>query len=186
MSDVEHTAATTAVPGIPEPLQQMPSNVMQISDKMILLTWLAFGITAFLLHKLLWKPILRAVEGRERSISEALEGAERARRELAEVETRRRESVARASAEAREVTARAAREAADTLARAEDETRAMAQRRIEEAQRSIAAEQRRAIEAVRSSAAEQLCDTLEQFLRHELTEEQRRAYQQSVVGEVTA
>ncbi|HRT30694.1 MAG TPA: ATP synthase F0 subunit B [Kiritimatiellia bacterium] len=186
MSDVEHTAATTAVPGIPEPLQQMPSNVMQISDKMILLTWLAFGITAFLLHKLLWKPILRAVEGRERSISEALEGAERARRELAEVETRRRESVARASAEAREVTARAAREAADTLARAEDETRAMAQRRIEEAQRSIAAEQRRAIEAVRSSAAEQLCDTLEQFLRNELTEEQRRAYQQTVVGEVTA
>ncbi len=186
MSDVEHTAATAAVPGIPEPLQQMPSDVMQISDKMILLTWLAFGITAFLLHKLLWKPILRAVEKRERSINEALEGAERARRELAEVETRRRESVARAAAEAREVTARAAREAADTLARAEDETRAMAQRRIEEAQRSIAAEQRRAIEAVRSSAAEQLCDTLEQFLRNELTEEQRRAYQQTVVGEVTA
>jgi len=43
MSDVEHTAATTAVPGVPEPLQQMPSDVMQISDKMILLTWLAFG-----------------------------------------------------------------------------------------------------------------------------------------------
>jgi len=171
---------------VPEPLQQLPSDVMQVSDKMILLTWLAFGIAAFSLHKLLWKPVLRAVEGRERSISEALEGAERARRELAEVETRRRESVARASAEAREVTARAAREAADTLARAEDETRAMAQRRIEEAQRSIAAEQRRAIEAVRSSAAEQLCDTLEQFLRNELTEEQRRAYQQTVVGEVTA
>ena len=63
MSDVEHTAATTAVPGVPEPLQQVPSDVMQISDKMILLTWLAFGLTAFLLHKLLWKPILRAVEG---------------------------------------------------------------------------------------------------------------------------
>jgi F-type H+-transporting ATPase subunit b len=186
MSDVEHTAATTAVPGVPEPLQQMPSDVMQISDKMILLTWLAFGITAFLLHKLLWKPILRAVEGRERSINEALEGAERARREIAEVETRRQESVARAAAEAREVTERAVREAADTLARAEDETRTMAQRRIEEAQRSIAAEQRRAIEAVRSSAAEQFCDSLEQFLRQELTEEQRRAYQQSVVGEVTA
>ena len=73
MSDVEHTAATTAVPGVPEPLQQMPSDVMQISDKMILLTWLAFGLTAFLLHKLLWKPILRG-RGRERSISEALAG----------------------------------------------------------------------------------------------------------------
>jgi len=185
MSDVEHTAATTAVPGVPEPLQQMPSNVMQISDKMILLTWLAFGLTAFLLHKLLWKPILRAVEGRERSISEALEGAESARRELAEVEARRRETVARAAAEAREVTERAVREATDMLTRAEDESKAMTQRRIEEAQRSIAAEQHRAIEAVRSAAADQLCDTLEQFLRHELTEEQRRAYQQSVVGEVT-
>ena len=186
MSDVEHTAVTTAVPGVPEPLQRMPSDVMQISDKMILLTWLAFGLTAFLLHKLLWKPILRAVEGRERSISEALEGAECARRELAEVETRRQESVARAATEARETTERAVREAADMLARAEDEAKAMAQRRIEEAEQAIAAEQRRAIEAVRSSAAEYLCDELEQFLRHELTEEQRRAYQQTVVGEVTA
>ncbi|MGI6494985.1 MAG: F0F1 ATP synthase subunit B [Kiritimatiellia bacterium] len=185
MSDVEHTAATTTVPGVPEPLQRMPSDVMQFSDKMILLTWLAFGITAFLLHKVLWKPILRAVEGRERSIHEALDGAERARRELAEVETRSRESVARAAAEAQEVAERAAREAADTLAHAEDEAKAMAQRRIEEAQRAIDAEQRQAIEAVRSAAAEQLCDSLEQFLRQELTEEQRRAYQQTMVGEVT-
>jgi F0F1-type ATP synthase membrane subunit b/b' len=72
------------------------------------------------------------------------------------------------------------------LTRAEDEAKAMAQRRMEDAQRAIAAEQLRALEAVRSSAAEQFCDTLEQFLRHELTEEQRRAYQQSAVGEVTA
>ncbi|HRR33049.1 MAG TPA: hypothetical protein P5026_03025 [Kiritimatiellia bacterium] len=186
MSDVEHSAATATVPGVPEPLQKLPSDVMQVSDKMILLTWLAFGIAAFTLHKLLWKPILRAVEGRERSISEALAGAERARSEMAEVDARRKEATARAEAEARAVAERAAREAAETLARADVEAKALAQRRREEAEREIAAEQRRAFEAVRSAAAEHLCDAMERFLRHDLTEEQRRAYQQTVLAEVTA
>lgn len=186
MNDVEHSAAATSVPGVPEPLQKLPSDVMQVSDKMILLTWLAFGIAAFSLHKLLWKPVLRTVEGRERSISEALEGAERARREVADAEVRRHESAACAASEAREAAERSVREAADMLARADLEAKALAQRRLEEAERSIAAEQRRAFEAVRSFAAAHLCDSLEQFLRHDLTDEQRRAYQQAVLGEVTA
>ncbi len=72
------------------------------------------------------------------------------------------------------------------LARADREAKALAHRRMDEAEQAIAAEQRRAFEAVRSSAAEHLCDALEQFLRNELTEEQCRAYQKTVLGEVTA
>ena len=96
MSEVEHAGAVESVPGIPEPIQKLPSDVMQGSDKMILLTWLAFGIAALCLHKLLWKPILRAVEGREKAISDALDGAAVARKELSESEVRGRQVVAQA------------------------------------------------------------------------------------------
>jgi F-type H+-transporting ATPase subunit b len=184
MGNENHSGAVEAVPGIPEPLQKLPSDVMQVSDKMILLTWLAFGIAAVSLHKLLWKPILRTVEGREKSISDALDGAARARRELAEAEAREQETVGRAAEKARAMADRASREAAEALARADREARDLAQRRMEDAARMIEAEQSKAFEAVRRASAEQLCDAIERFVRSELTDEQRRAYQQGILGEV--
>lgn len=185
MSEVEHAGAVESVPGIPEPIQKLPSDVMQVSDKMILLTWLAFGIAALCLHKLLWKPILRAVEGREKAISDALDGAAVARKELSESEVRGRQVVAQAEEDAREVEERAAREAAAAIARADRDAKEVAQRRFEEAGQAIEAEQRKAFEAVRRDAAAHLGDTIEHFLRQELTDEQKRAYQADILSGVT-
>jgi len=184
MSEVEHGGVVEAVPGIPEPIQKLPSDVMQVSDKMILLTWLAFGIAALSLHKLLWKPILHAVEKREKSISDALDGAALARKELAESEDRKRQTVEQANEEARKVAEQASREAAAAVARADREAKVLAQRRLEEAEQAIAVEQRKAFEAVRRDAAAHFGDSIEHFLRQELTEEQKRAYQTTILGEV--
>lgn len=184
MSEVEHAGAVESVPGIPEPIQKLPSDVMQVSDKMILLTWLAFGIAAFCLHRLLWKPILHAVEGREKSISDALDGAAQARKELAETEDRKRLTVEQANEEARKMAEQASREAAAAVAKADREAKALARRRFDEATQAIDAEQRKAFEAVRHEAAAHLCDTLETLLRQTLTDEQKRAYQAKIVNEV--
>jgi len=182
MADVEHTVA---VPGIPEPIQKLPSDVMQVSGQMLLLTWLAFGIAAFCLHKLLWKPILHAVEGREKSISDALDGAKQARKELAESENRKQRTLEQADEEARLVAERASREAAATLARSEQAAKALTQRRLEEAEQMIAAEQSKAFEAVRRDAAAHLGDMIEHFLRQDLTDDQKRSYQAEILNEVT-
>ena len=185
MSEVEHAGVVESVPGIPEPIQKLPNDVMQVSEKMILLTWLAFGIAAFCLHKLLWKPILRAVEGREKSISDSLDGAAQARREMAESEARGQQVVAQAQEAARAVEEQASREAAAALARADRAAKAVAQRRLEEAEQAIAAEQGKAFEAVRRDAAAHLGDTIEHFLRQDLTDGQKRAYQADILNEVT-
>jgi len=182
MSEEQH--AVESVPGIPDLIQKLPSDVMQVSDKMILLTWLAFGIAAFCLHKLLWKPLLRAVASREKSVSDALEGAERARKDLSEAEVRKRRTMEEAHESARGVAERAAREAAAAVARADRDAKATAQRRMEDAEQAIAAEQRKAFEAVRRDAAAHIADMVEGVLRSELTDEQKRAYQRRVLGEV--
>jgi F-type H+-transporting ATPase subunit b len=184
MPDVEATAHTESVPGVPAPLQKLSADVMQVSDTMILLTWLVFGAAAFCLHKLLWKPILGAVASREKSIADALDGADRARKELAESETRGRELLDRASEESRAVAERAAREAEAAVARADQEAKRAARRRVEEAEQAIAAEQRKATEAVRLDAARQLGETIERLLRQNLTDEQKRAYQAVMLNEV--
>ncbi len=184
MSEVEHAEAVVSVPGIPEPIQKLPSDVMQVSDKMILLTWLAFGIAAFCLHKLLWKPILHAVEGREKSICDALEGAAKARKAQAESEDQGKKAVAQAEEEARGVEERATREAAAVIARADRDAKDVAKRRLEEAEQAIEAEQRKAFEALRRDSAAHFGDTIELFLRQKLTEDQKRAYQAEILNEV--
>lgn len=184
MADGEHTTHVATVAGIPGPIQRLPSDVMQVSEQMILLTWLAFGIAAFCLHKLLWKPILHAVEGREQSISDALDGAERARKELAASEIRGRQMAEQASEEARLIGEQAARDAAAAVARSDQEAKAVALRRYADAEREIAAAQRQASEAVRRDAASYLGETVERLLRGHMTEEQKRAYQVEILNGV--
>ncbi len=184
MNEAEHAGHTEAVPGIPEPIQKLPSDVMQVSGQMILLTWLAFGIAAFCLHRLLWKPILHAVEKRERSIGEALDGAEQARQELAATAVRSREMLDKASDDARVVAEQAAREANAALVRADQAAKDVAQRRIADAEREIETEARKAAESVRLDAAKHLGEMVERLLTKNLTDEQRRAYQADILSEV--
>jgi len=102
----------------------------------------------------------------------------------AESEERKRELIAQAEEEARATADRASREAAAAITRADRDAKAVAQRRVEEAEQAIEAEQRKAFEAVRRDSAEKLGDTLEKFLRQELTDDQKRAYQTAILGEV--
>lgn len=184
MSEAETTAHTESVPGVPAPIQQLPTDVMQVSEQMILLTWLAFGIAAFCLHKLLWKPILRALEHREQSISDALDGAEQARKQMAESESRGRQLVSQADEEARALSGQALREKNALLARADQEAKALAQRRLADAEREIEIERGKAVEAVRLEAAKNIGDVVERLLLKNLTDEQKRAYQADILGEV--
>jgi F-type H+-transporting ATPase subunit b len=166
------------------PIQKLPTDVMQVSEQMILLTWIVFGIAAVCLHKLLWKPILRTVETREKSISDALDGAEEARKQLRESESRGRQVVTQAIEEARTLADQANREKSALLARADQEARALAKRRVADAEREIEVEQRKATEAVRLDAAKNVGELVERLLRGNITDEQKRAYQTDILGEV--
>lgn len=184
MSEVEATSHTESVPGVPAPIQKLPTDVMQVSEQMILLTWIAFGVAAFCLHKLLWKPILHAVDKREKSISDALDGAEQARKKMVESESLGHQMVAQANETAKAVSEQATREKNALLARADQEAKALAQRRAAEAEREIEVELRKAAETVRLEAAKNVGDLVERMLRGNITDEQKRTYQSQILGEV--
>ncbi len=185
MSANEQTHAVESVPGIPEPLEHMQSDVMQVSGQMVVLTWIAFILAAITLHKLLWKPIMRAIEGREKEVSDALAGADQARQALANAEKDRHDVIAHAERDAREIADRAARDAAAIRSKADADSQSLAQRRIEEAQRAIQAEYQKAFETLRLDAASRLSSALERMLKQNLTDEQKKKYQDELLGEVT-
>lgn len=184
MSENAETHAVESVPGIPDAIQQMPSDVMKVSGQMVVLTWVAFLVAAICLHKLLWKPILKAVGEREKSISDALEGAEQARKEIATSETQCKSLVRQAEEQSRAVAEQAQRNAAAIVGRADDDARLAAARRVQDAERQIEVEYRKSFEALRLDTANRMADTLEQMMRLTLTEEQKQAYQQQLLQEV--
>lgn len=156
------------------------SEVMKVSHELVLLTWATFLIAAFLLHKLAWKPLLRALEHREKGIRDALDGAAAARQETARVREEGRKAVAEAAEKARLLAEEARRAAARTAAAIEQEARDQARRLLEEADREIAAARQRAAEDVRRESARLAVDMAGRLLRDEVTPEQMTAYTRRV------
>ncbi len=133
--------------------------LMQIDPGVILWTLLIFVCLLFLLKRLAWKPLLHAVDEREKRIRESLETADRVRaesekslaeqkalldvqrQEMAEAMRRVKEEADRSAAELLE---RARRESADIAARArqqveEDRRRAFDEVRVEAVELAMAA-----------------------------------------------
>ena len=159
-------------------------SVIELSDKMILLTWITFAIAAVCLHKLLWKHILRVIERREKDVADALQGAENARQELTAAETTKKQVLRQAEQDTRTMTEAAARQAAAIVARADVDARAAAQQRVREAERVIQGEYRKAFEELRHNAADNIARTVEKLIRQHLTDEQKRAYHEEMLKEI--
>ncbi len=145
MNETVQPQAVTEVPAT-EAHGSSP-NVMDVTGSMMLLTWITFALLMWVLYKVAWKPILKVLDMREKSIRDALAKAEKAHADAASAEVRNRELLQEAEREARRLVAEA-RTAAQETARlvclqAEQKSKAL----VEEARRDIesATEQARVI-----------------------------------------
>jgi F-type H+-transporting ATPase subunit b len=175
MADEPLTAAAAVPPDGAHNVRAFRAD--EVSGRMVLLTWAAFLIAVILLHRLAWKPILRALDKRERDIRDALDGAERARREAAQADERNRRAMAEAAERARALAEESRRAAERTAARLEAEARDKARRVAEDAAREIADSRRRAADDLRRETAGLAIALSERLLAERLTPEQRRAYE---------
>jgi F-type H+-transporting ATPase subunit b len=184
VSENTQTHAVESVPGIPDVIQRMPTDVMQVSGQMIVLTWVAFLVAAICLHKLLWKPILKAVGAREKSVSDALEGAERARKEIGTSQDQCKALIRQAEDKSLNISDQAMRSAALIVSKADDDARLVAARRVQEAERKIEVEYRKSFEALRLDASTRMMDAMEKMMRLTATDEQKKFYQNDLLSEV--
>ena len=119
-------------------------NVMEVTGPMMALTWVTFGLLALVLYNVAWKPILRVLDMREKSIRDALAQAEKARAEAEATQARNRQALQEAEQEARKLVAEA-RTAAEETAR-------LVTSQAEQKSKSLLAEARRDIDAATEQA----------------------------------
>ncbi|MDD5707001.1 MAG: F0F1 ATP synthase subunit B [Kiritimatiellae bacterium] len=178
---LNHANATVAAPGV---LANIPPEVTSVSGEMVLLTWLAFVIAFVLLRRLAWKPILRALEHRERGIKLALEEADQARRQVERLRDEQDRLVQEARKQALSVAEESRRSAERAVAQAEQQARDQSRRLLEEAERDIGRLRQRAADEMRREGATLALSLTERFLREELTDAQRQVLQSQAAGEV--
>ena len=93
-------------------------GVLDISNSMMLWTWVTFILMTLVLYKFAWKPILVALDKREENIRKSVEDAERARDELARITEREEQIISAADDKAKEIVTSARKAATEAARRA--------------------------------------------------------------------
>lgn len=159
-----------------------PRSEMDVSSTMVLMTWLSFGVAAFILHRIAWKPMLRALERRETMIRKSLEDAEKSRKSVEHAADRQRQMLDEAHARSQAIVEDARKAAATLAATIETEARQEARRLVVEAAGEIENQRRKAIESIRGEAAELAADLAENILNNRAAGPEGAAFTARAVG----
>jgi F-type H+-transporting ATPase subunit b len=135
MDEIPQTKAVTEVPAAES--HGAAPGVMDVQVPMVILTWVTFALLSLVLYKVAWKPILKVLDMREKSIRDALAQAEKARADADATEVRNRESLRNAESEARKLVAEARTAAQETARLVSEQAEQKAKSLLAEAVRDI-------------------------------------------------
>ena len=158
-----------------------------LTPELGLLFWtlLAFLIVFFVLRKFAWKPILSALDQREKNIAGSLETAERVKREMAQLKSENEDLMARAREE-RSAMLKEARETKDRIvAEAKEQAKIEANKVIADAQQQINAQKMAALTDVKNEVGKMVIEVTEKILRQQLaSKEAQEAHIKGLINDI--
>jgi F-type H+-transporting ATPase subunit b len=164
---------------------QGPVNLLEPHAGLMFWTLVIFLILMFVLSRFAFRPLVAAVEARERSLEEAIQGARRDRDEAARVLADQRAQLDASRGEAQKLIAdgRAAAEKmrADLL----EQTRVQQQELLERARRDIASERDRAIADLRREAIDLAIAGASKVIERNLDDTSNRQLVENFLGSLT-
>ncbi len=150
-------------------------SVINISGEMVILTWVMFAVTAFILHRIAWKPVMAALDKREKQIQSALEDAEQSHAQAEETRKQCEERIAQADADALariEQARKTAEEAAESIT---NQAREDARLLLANAQREIGFQKEKALDEMRRESARLAVEIAGKLIRKNPDNEENRA-----------
>lgn len=141
---------------------------------LIFWTTLTFVILFFLLKKMAWKPILGAVEDREKSIKDALASAENARKEMQNLTADNERILKEARSDREELLKEARSMREQMIEEAKGEAQVEADKLIAKAKESIVNDKLAAIADLKSQVADLSIGIAEKLLKNQLTSKDKQ------------
>ena len=162
------------------------SGTFLVSPDIGLMIWtlLVFGISLYILKKVVFPRIQEALDKRQHAIEESIDAAERTRVEADELLGEYRERLAQAREQAEEIVARARKAADASESAALEEGKAKREEMLEQSKREIQAETRRAIQDIRNEVADLTILATEKVTRKTLTEDDQRRLVEEALSEL--
>ena len=163
---------------------QAENPLLRFEPGLMIWTVATFLVLLFVLRKIAWKPLLEALDAREKRIEDALQKAEKAQREAEEAIAENRKRSDQAMRQAEQLIEQARQDAGQTRQKLIEEARAESQRVVDQGMRRLEAEQRAAMQEVRAVAADLAIRAAGRLIQSSLTEQQQRELVDQFLKEV--
>ena len=137
-------------------------------------TTIIFLVVFFLLKKYAWKPILQALDDREKSIDDALRIAENTRKEMEQMKSQHEDLLAQAKQERNAMIKEAKDLKESIITQAKDQARKEAQGILDEARKEIDNQKMAAFTDLKNQVGKLVVEVSEKVLRRELTDKQQQ------------
>lgn len=135
---------------------------------MIFWMTLAFGVVLWILAKFAWKPIMKSIHEREKSIDNALEQAEEARQEMRNLQANSEEMIRQTKIEQDEVVKATARIKEKMIQDAKEKASAEAEVIIEKTRKQLELEKQAAMIDLKNQIGQLSIEIAEKLLNREL------------------
>ena len=141
-----------------------------VSPGLGLIFWmtLAFGVVLWILAKFAWKPIMKSIHEREKSIDNALEQAEEARQEMRNLQANSEEMIRQTKIEQDEVVKATARIKEKMIQDAKEKAAAEAEVIIEKTRKQLELEKQAAMIDLKNQIGQLSIEIAEKLLNREL------------------
>jgi F-type H+-transporting ATPase subunit b len=147
---------------------------------------IVFVILLVLLAKFAWKPMLTAVNEREKSISDSLELADKTRHEMQQLQAQNENLLKEARAEKDSIIKEANEAGKKLVAEAKENAKAEANRMIEEASRVITSEKNAAMSEIKTHVASLSLEIAETIVKGQLsTDEKQKALANQLAEDIS-
>jgi F-type H+-transporting ATPase subunit b len=162
------------------------SGSFLITPNVGLMVWtlILFGISMYILAKLVFPRISAALDKRQKAIEDSIDTAEKTRVDAEQLLAEYRERLQEARQQADEIVTRARRSAEVHEKDAQDSAKAAREQLMEQTRRDIEAETRRAIQEIRSEVANLTVAATEKVTRKTLTEDDQRRLVEDALSEL--
>ena len=160
--------------------------VLPVQWETLIWAWVIFLLLVALLRKFAWKPLLEAVEAREKRIADSLRKADEVQKAAGEIAARQEAALAEAHAKAKGVLDEARAQAEEYRKRETDRARTEADAFLDRAKKEISLEEARAREALRREAVEIALEVASKVLERSVQADDERRLAERIVAEVRA
>jgi len=137
---------------------------------LIFWTVVIFLLTFLILAKYAWKPILKMLDAREKSIAESIESAERIKAEMSQMKSEHEQMLTEAKAERSRMLKEAKENKDQIIAEAKDQAKIEARKIVEDAQVAINNQKMAALTDVKNQVGKLALEVAEKILRKELAD----------------